>query len=257
MAAHTFTEWKVLGLLFSLLHLLTPLSMTSKKYWKYRFILYLLHIDCWIPTLLFFHEYCISSSLYQVDIFRATFVPALALSPSWVPILITPSFFVIIAGSLSPISQHWPSVVVKRKSSAHPASPMKLSSSKEWMHKSKETLKAGPQVGSVASRLSWLTGSPTKIICHAFKNEGCQNPPGFVLLFLLLLTVGAAVSSLEQATIVSVIVFIVRDLSSILFHCHLFVTFEPFLLVWIWWWVGQCNVLYTNVKIGADAKHFC
>ena len=143
--------------------------MTSKKYWKYRFILYLLHIDCWIPTLLFFHEYCISSSLYQVDIFRATFVPALALSPSWVPILITPSFFVIIAGSLSPISQHWPSVVVKRKSSAHPASPMKLSSSKEWMHKSKETLKAGPQVGSVASRLSCPTGTPTKIICHAWR----------------------------------------------------------------------------------------
>ena len=42
----------------------------------------------------------------------------------------------------------------------------------------------------------------------------CQSPPGFVLLFLLLLllTVGAAVSSLEQATIVSVMVFIVRDL---------------------------------------------
>ena len=66
-----------------------------------------------------------------------------------------------IAGILSPILQQLLSVLVKRRSSAH--FPLKrLSPSNEVMSKLKDTRKDGPQVGSMARRLSSLIGSLTE-----------------------------------------------------------------------------------------------
>ena len=59
------------------------------------------------------------------------------------------------------MAQQLLSVEVRRSSSANPL--LRLLPAKEWMYKSKVSLKVGPQVGSVANRLLWPIDDPPRI----------------------------------------------------------------------------------------------
>ena len=68
-----------------------------------------------------------------------------------------------IAGILSPIPQQLLFVLVNLKSSPHFPS-RRFRPSNELINKFIATLKAGPHVGSVATRLLWMVGDPTEIM---------------------------------------------------------------------------------------------
>ena len=94
---------------------------------------------------------------------RLTFFHLLPALPICVPIWMKPPLLVNIAGILSPIPQQLLFVLVNRKSSPHFPS-RRFRPSNELINKFIATLKAGPHVGRVATRLLWMVGDPTEII---------------------------------------------------------------------------------------------
>ena len=105
-----------------------------------------------------FSAFWTSSSLCHFLLAKLTFLTWFPLLPIWVPICRYPFLWVNIAGILSPMAQQLLSVEVRRTSSAIPL--LRLLPAKEWMYKSKVSLKVGPQVGSVANRFLFPTGDP-------------------------------------------------------------------------------------------------
>ena len=157
LAAHTLTLVKVRGFLFSTLHFLIPLSLISKKCYENNIEILVYDPYNQHATLLL-SAYCTSSSLCHFLLTKFTFFTWFPLLPIWVPIWRCPFLCVNIAGILSPMAQQLLSVEVRRSSSAIPL--LRLLPAKEWMYKSKVSLKVGPQVGSVANRLLWPIGDP-------------------------------------------------------------------------------------------------
>ena len=155
-----------------------------------------------------------------------------------------PPLLVMIVGILSPIAQQLLFVLLKRRSSAH-LPLFRLRPRNEWTYKLKAILYDGPQVGSVAIRLLWITGDPTEIqiigLTHRLSWESTTLPVFLYKRFLINASAGG-----NPWRAIAVQIFTCLNVFGLLFNT--FHTLRPFSLISKKYWKHYLHNIHNIWK---------